>query len=64
MSITSKLETGARAHRGNGVALRNAKDAPQVNIRDVLKLLCPTEMLENEPPRRANVEIIFKRLSS
>ena len=42
--------------------LRNIKYDPQVMITDGLKLLRPTEMLEDEPPGRANVEIIFKGL--
>jgi hypothetical protein len=42
--------------------LRDIKYDPQVMIANGLKLLCPTEMLEDEPPGRANIEIIFKGL--
>jgi len=42
--------------------LRNLKYDLQVMITDGLKLLRPTEMPEDEPPDRANVEIIFKGL--
>jgi len=56
------LETEVHAHRRDRFVLRNIKYDPQVMITDGLKPLRPTEMLEDEPPGRENVEIIFKGL--
>ena len=50
------------AHRGYRFVLGNIKYGLQVMITDGLKPLRPTEMLEDEPPGRANVEIIFEGL--
>ena len=59
-----KARKQARTYRRDRFVVGNLKDDPQVTISDALKPLCPTEVLEGEPPRRANVEIILKRLST
>lgn len=62
MQVIRRLETEVHAHRGDRFVLRNIKYGPQVMIADGLKPLRPTEMLEDEPPGRENVEIIFEGL--
>ena len=57
-----KVGTEVHAHRRDRFVLRNLKYDLQVMITDSLKLLRPTEMSEDEPPDRANIEIIFKGL--
>ena len=64
MSYSRARNQPTPAHRGNRFVVRYTKDEPQVTISDGLKSLGPTEMFDNKSPRRADLRVIFKWLST